>query len=377
LAFNKNITIMISSRCLTAIKKRDGTTSTLTGLRNEIKKQLEETTFFGREIFEVWISEDPQAPDTVESSWNECMEKVDECHFLLVLYAQEAGWAKRGGDIGICHAELQTAIDREPGKVFIINIEKALVSPSKVSPVEQKRNDQFIGYVNRINRFYEKASTFEEIIEKCKTVVREAVVRFVDFGKRESRRGKFSSGIALNWSRMNFMERKSTIEETILGHLIDNGGSQQNHSSVTLAMGKVEILVICHGVPGGMGVAAARELVGQPFLRDHDFIQGLDKHVNGPIHLIGVHKGVTETQARNQLGFPDAIIVEAPFGIYVADKIQKIQMIFLKNCRDESATKHNVQRFLDWIEETGESDFIRNRSISRRKIVDLITLEKE
>ena len=126
-----------------------------------------------------------------------------------------------------------------------------------------------------------------------------------------------------------------------------------------------------------MGIAAARELVGQPFLRDFNYINGLSDEVKGPVHLIGVHKGVTENQARNLLGFPDALIIEAPFGIYIADKIQKIQMIFLKNCRDSISTQHNIQRFLDWIVETGESDFLRKRSISRRKIVDTINAEQE
>lgn len=39
------------------------------------------------------------------------------------------------------------------------------------------------------------------------------------------------------------------------------------------------------------------------------------------------------------LRFPDAMIVDAPFGIYVASEVQKIQMIFIRSCTDESSTR--------------------------------------
>jgi hypothetical protein len=65
----------------------------------------------------------------------------------------------------------------------------------------------------------------------------------------------------------------------------------------------------------------------------------------GAGHLIACQKGVTETQALRQLGFPDAIAVTAPFGVYVADPVQKIQMVFIANCRDETTTLGQLQRF--------------------------------
>ena len=85
----------------------------------------------------------------------------------------------------------------------------------------------------------------------------------------------------------------------------------------------------------------------------------LPKRVGGPVHLIACHKTVTESQAIRQLGFPDAIVVSAPFGIYVADDVQKIQMVFIANCRDESTTQAHVQRFLQWLDE--QSVNIRGR----------------
>jgi hypothetical protein len=63
------------------------------------------------------------------------------------------------------------------------------------------------------------------------------------------------------------------------------------------------------------------------------------------VHVIACHKGVTENQAVGLLGFPDATIVTPAFGVYVADNVQKIQLILLANCRDESSTRYAVQRF--------------------------------
>ncbi len=93
---------------------------------------------------------------------------------------------------------------------------------------------------------------------------------------------------------------------------------------------------------------------------------------HGPIHLVGVHKGVTEQQVLSTLGQPDAVLIVGSFGIYVADKVQNIQLVFLANCRDGSSTAHNVQRFIDWLSESGESDDFFLRSIKRRNIIDAV-----
>jgi hypothetical protein len=94
--------------------------------------------------------------------------------------------------------------------------------------------------------------------------------------------------------------------------------------------------------------------------------------IHGPVHVIACQKGVTEAQAVRQLGFPDAVVVSAPFGVYVADDVQKIQMVFIANCRDETTTRHNVQAFLNWLTEQGEAQYLVQRAMQRREISDLI-----
>ena len=83
------------------------------------------------------------------------------------------------------------------------------------------------------------------------------------------------------------------------------------------------MLFVCHGIPAALAAATAREMVGQPFLKDHAYVdlprRRREKPAAGPVHLIACRKTVTEAQAMRQLGFPDATIVKADFGVYVAD----------------------------------------------------------
>ena len=135
---------------------------------------------------------------------------------------------------------------------------------------------------------------------------------------------------------------------------------------------------VCDSVPASMSTPAARELVGQPFLDDHLHAADWDPAICGPVHVIACQKNVTETQAIRQLGFPDAVVVSAPFGVYVADDVQNIQMAFVGNCRDRTTTREKVQSFLNWLNEHGEARYLVRRAAHRRKIADLIeTIRKD
>ena len=84
-----------------------------------------------------------------------------------------------------------------------------------------------------------------------------------------------------------------------------------------------------------------------------------------------------ESQATKLLGFRDATVVSARFGVFVADSVQKIQFAFIVNCRDESTTRHGVQRFFEWLEQTGENELVTQRAKSRASIVKAIAKETE
>jgi hypothetical protein len=126
-----------------------------------------------------------------------------------------------------------------------------------------------------------------------------------------------------------------------------------------------------------MTVAAAREMVGQPSLRDHALADAVKGKRGGPVHLIACHRSITESQASRHLGFPDATVVSTSFGVYVADNIQKIQVVFIANCRDETSTRQGVQRVFDWLEQSGEGVLLRDRALSRARIVRAIAKEDQ
>ncbi len=84
------------------------------------------------------------------------------------------------------------------------------------------------------------------------------------------------------------------------------------------------------------------------------------------------HSSVTDAQARRLLGFPDAIIVSTPFGIYIADNIQTIQLVLIANCRDDTSTRIGVQRVFNWLEQSGEDTLLSERAKARTQIIKTI-----
>jgi hypothetical protein len=75
------------------------------------------------------------------------------------------------------------------------------------------------------------------------------------------------------------------------------------------------------------------------------------------------------------LDFPDVIVVTGQFGVFVADDIQNVQFVSLVNCRDESQTRHALQRFFEWLGQTGEGAKLASRAASRARIVKVIAAE--
>ena len=173
---------------------------------------------------------------------------------------------------------------------------------------------------------------------------------------------------------MDYQTRRRAAVRAVVEHIKQRHGEVVKgiKNTVMLEIAMQPTAFVCDCIPASMSVAAARELVGQPFLDDHGIARKLPVGVGGPVHLIACQKSVTETQAMRQLGFPEAVIVPAPFGIYVADDVQKIQMVFISNCRDATTTRHKVQRFLEWLHQESEDRLLAKRAAARRLISDLI-----
>ena len=373
MATSRKIRIMLSSRCndmFSEVEKKS-----LTEVRRELKRDIESQTVLGIKPFEVWINEDSAALDHSADSWDTCLQQVHDCDILIVLYNGHAGWALTSEDIGICHAEYAEGLNTSPDKVYILEL------PLFESPIDKdqtKRNQRFMDYKNLRSGFRGgRIVTVADLNKEVHKALIGAVINQTQQGGKGAKSGRFDLGGALEWSRLDFASRRKAMEKEMLEALSAQTDlkSRKVSSSTVIIVAKTKVLIRVHAVPAAFSVPAAREPIGQPHLQDHLLVSELN-NIGGPLHFIACHRTVTENQATKLLGFPDATIINSPFGVYVADNIQKMQYVFLANCRDPVQTRLAVQRFWNWLEQSGESDLLAKRALARSKIVKVIANEQ-
>lgn len=364
----RKIRIMISSQCKRAFPKGG---RTLTAIRQDIRDKLEAATLLGTPLFEVWVNEDAPAAGLEENSWDKCLTNVRRADILIVLDAGHAGWARSAGDVGICHAELTTAFNSAPAKVRIIPIRGSEPLDDEDAP----RNQRFEQYIGQINAFSPPVHTEKDLMKAVDNAVIDAVSSLAELGVREARKGRYHSGDALEWSKLSFAEREERMITSLQDALTDGTGSALRRGVVTMPLAASKVAFHLHASPGALSVTASRERVGRPFLDDHRHVDGYRSDTAGPVHLIACQSGTTEAQGRTILGFPDATIVSAPFGIFIADQTQQIQFALLRDCRDETTTRSAAHRFFDWLRETGEEQAVLERAEKRRRVANAIAAE--
>jgi hypothetical protein len=359
---------MISSQCRREFPKGG---RTLTEIRQEIRNRLEGATLLGEALFEVWINEDAPAAGLEQNSWEKCLFQVRQADILIVLDAGHAGWALAGGDIGICHAELMTAHNTAPGKIRIIPIRGS----EPVGDEDTPRNRRFEEYVGRLNAFAPAVRSEADLHAAVDRAVVDAVSSLSHLGVREARKGRFYSGDALEWSKLSFAERQNRMVAALQSGLGESRSKEIQPTVMSMPLGGKDLALHLHAAPAALTLPVSRERVGRPFLEDHKHVEGYPQEVVGPVHIIACQSGATESQARAILGFPDAMVVAAPFGIFVADETQQIQFALLKDCRDDTTTRNAVHRFLDWLREAGEDEALARRAEKRRNIANAIAAE--
>jgi hypothetical protein len=313
MAKSSKLRIMISSRCDDYFPVAQ-TTSRLSDIRKDLKTEIEAVELFGKKLFEVWINEEAPPQGGTWDSWDVCMEAVNDCDILISISNGNAGWADAAGAI-------------------------------------------------------------DELKSRCKEALYDATIALAQSGVREASHGKFHSGQALDWSRLDFITRQAEMRKVLRDAILARAGSIENGGRLFVLLGGQPILFVPHAIPAALSVSAARELVGQPFLHVHLQHDALTGKRSGPVHVIACHKTATESQATKLLGFPDATVVTPPFGVFVADNVQKIQCAFITNCRDEANTRHGVQRFFNWLTQTGEDALVAERAKARARIVRAIARE--
>lgn len=363
------IRVMLSSRCLDAFPT--GSKTTLTDLRKELKAEIESTRVLGRKLFEVWINEDAPPAEGTQDSWDTCLHAVRDCDVLIVLSNGNAGWAAGDQDIGICHAEYMEGLRSAQAKVRLVAL--PTVADAKGAAIE--RNRRFQDYLSRQTAFRGgEVKTVADAKKRVFEALSDAVISLAQRGVQAGASTRFDVGAALDWTRLDFRQRKMSMESTLKTALGGLKGARAIDGGVVVNLDGKDVAVVVHAIPASFSVAAARELVGRPFLEDHQRIDLLAS-AHGPLHLIACHRGATETQATSLLGFPDATVVSGPFGVFVADDVQKVQFAFLANCRDDSQTRHASQRFFEWLQQTGEAVLVARRAVSRARIVKVVAKE--
>lgn len=365
----RKLKLMLSSRSdKFSIPDGSGGSISLRDVRVQIRRDIEEANFLGESLLDVWINETEDG-DHDETAWDECIRQAEDCDLFISLYDGSAGWAPIGGAVGICQAEFDAALRLAPAKVKVIRLPGASMKAGNV--LDQRFHDA----LSRASRFEVHVKTdWPELRKRVHGLVRQMVLAAAQEGAREFRKSGANVGQALDWSRLTFSERSHAIANTISGSL-ENRGATLLRGDVVRAVtqiGTQKILFCCHGAPRSLSLAAAREFVGQPFLRDHRLIDGAAPDVSGPVHFVGCPKGVTENQAVNLLGFPDFTVVEGSFGVYAADKTLKIQLCLLRDCADPGSTRNAVGRFFEWLDRSGELFLLSERASARRRIIDAI-----
>lgn len=373
MAISPKIKVMVSSRCKDPFSTAEPVP--LTDIRRDLKASIESARLFDLVPFEVWINEDTPALDHSADSWEACMNQARACDVMIVLYNGHAGWAKTGEDIGVCHAEYAEAVKGAPTKVRLIEL--PAIDPGQINVEQAARNARFKDYQEKSAAFRGgEVQTVAELKAAVHKALFDAVLTQTRRGGDGSKGARFDRGEALEWSRLDFAGRRAAMEGELTAALAGRAKSSRlPDGSLIIHLDDQPVLVRVHAVPAAFSTPAAREPVGQPHLRDHGLSASL-KGVGGPVHFIACHRGVTETQATNLLGFPDATVVSSPFGVYAADDVQKMQFVFLANCRDVYQTRYAVQRFLDWADQTGENKLLAARAQARARIVRAIAKEQ-
>jgi hypothetical protein len=355
----QSIRIMISSRCNDSFAGQP-----LSASRARLQKAIEDARIFNQRVFEVWINERAGPAPATQNWWQWCLEQARNCDLLVVLYNGCSGSSLMPSQgVGICHAEFAEAMASAPDKVRLVRLEPAQAARSATDRA-------FADDIARYRLFSVAARTAAELDGAVQQSVLDGLRDLALKGARETRRGVAFFGPALQWSRLDYAGRREAMRTTMAAQL-SQGAYRQGETTVVTQIDGENVLAVCDAIPAALSVAQAREMVGQPFLRDHLLAPRL-KGIAGPVHFIACHKGVTEAQAIRQLGYPDVTVVSPPFGVYVADEVQKIQMIFLRDCKDATTTQSRVEEAREWLDRSQEAPELRRRAHERALIVQQI-----
>lgn len=355
---------MISSRC-DPYEAADHRVD-LPQIRLAIQRSLEGARLLSQQLYDVFCHEN-RPVDNHDPVWQTCLNEARSTDILLVLFNHHSGGGREAG-LGICWAEINEAVQHQRSKVRVIAI-----------PRDEDSNDsdaRFIAFMKR-NFNYTSASTTEKIVLAATEHVFAATVMLAKDATKKSLSKTHSSGQALEWSRLDYHDRTIRLLDAAERNIHNLPNAKPVQVSARRLVKQGGILYECHAVPDRLTVAQARGMLGRPFLQDHQLSKILGSKLAGPIHLVACYRSITETQAKSILGLDDLIVVQDRFGIYVVDRLHKIQLVFLTNCRDEYLIDSAFRSFWDWLNTESEGELLIHRARQRTDIVKLLSKHAE
>lgn len=361
------VRVMISSRCRDYPQSGGGTFE-LAALRAALKERIDSQQFFGQVLLQCFTNEHEPAKSASSDVWDACLLEIRRSHIVIALYNGDAGWSGEESEDGICHAELTEALYSGRDRTFIVQLPLTARPPTARDLRFRARFDKELQFTGP------PVLTPDDAIERVQRTLAEALAHLARGGATLLRKQGYSLGEALDWSRLAYVQRKETMELACLAALTEHVGgvpAETDGPYTTLPVAGARVLFCVHAIPAATSLPAAREMVGRPFLSDHVHLRAAPK-AQGPVHVIACHRGATEKQATDLLGFPDATVVGTTFGVYVVDPVQHIQLALLAHCRDGATTRYAVQRFFDWLERSGQDDALAAHARARASIVRVI-----
>jgi hypothetical protein len=352
--------IFLSSRVKSAFTKLDKNYK-LTDLRLNLRKTFEEEIFLGEHIFDIIINENNFRADFTKNSFDNCLSTMLSCNIIIILYNGEAGWsAKDVKTAGICHEEFNLAIEKFSGLTYALNL-------THYFDVEQfkldEKNKAFIKAFEDWNKSYEeiKVTTVkgleETVVRQIKSFILDAMEKAF-LTRKEEVFTDTEYGATLDWSKLTYHERQSKMIHRL-------------EPAIQSVPAFRDILKKFHAIPDNMSVADARNLIGRPFVEEHEFIKKKIE-TSGVIHFVVVYGNATEIQVKNLVGYPDLVVIKGTFGYYLWEKNTHIQMFFLIACNNPQKIDRRLNQLINWLRESQEQPKIMVRAHARHLILSAI-----
>jgi hypothetical protein len=347
----------------------------LADVRSKIADRLRDVQVGDTSVMRVWLSEAQGALGQDATAWDACMAEAKRCDVLVVIYTGSAGWVRAGLGTGICHAEWETGFRTTPQKVRVVRFDGPTIAALKqVPPTGSDADVRFFRALEDAQVWRVDASTVDELIDKVVEAVWWAMTDLVRTGRQAGSRGKNLIGLSLKWANLDFESRQGLMIEAVAAALMgdDKAGHKVDGDGGLLVrpLGGADVAFQMHAVPGPFALPEARASLGQPFRLEVGLLAELDEaKAVGPIHVVAVQQGVTETQVRRFIGRPDALVAAQSFGVFVSDDDSFTQALFLSNCRDPDRVSNAVSQAFQWWGQAGLERTLAQRAAARTAIL--------